>query len=55
MKCTFIKDSWGWYLTPLVGVDWALKREFRFWFGIGKWLWVWSFQRKSPNAVTGKE
>ena len=39
VKCTFVEDKWGFYITPLIGYS-NTERGRNFWIGWFKWLWT---------------
>lgn len=50
VNCRMTKDSWGVYITPLIGYSWNPKEK-SIWIGWLLWLWVIALE-DSVNGVS---
>jgi hypothetical protein len=54
VKCNFIEDKWGMYITPLIGYS-NTERGKNIWFGWLKWLFTIELTNENKTIYNIKE
>lgn len=54
VKCNFIEDKWGMYITPLIGYS-NTERGKNIWFGWLKWLFTIELTNENRTIYNIKE
>lgn len=54
VKCNFVEDKWGMYITPLIGYS-NTERGKNIWFGWLKWLFTIELTNENKTIYNIKE